>query len=119
MILLMSTPRKRPNTTVRCATKGLTSSAPAWNAYSVVSRSRTCSPTKVHRERRNRLNPSLREFPISSAQGSDEIDAIDSQVYRRIAESRMAFQIRWRSATGCSAGAQAGIRIHGEIAVDV
>src|SRR5260370_11374982 len=82
MSLLTRTPRKRPNNIVRCATNGLTSSAPAWNAYSVVIRSRTCSPIKVHRERRIRLNPSLGEFPISSVRGSDESDAIDSQFTR-------------------------------------
>src|SRR5713226_10313222 len=96
MSLLTSTPQKRPKNSVRCATNGLTSSAPAWNAYSVVNRSRTCSPRKVHRERRIRLNPSLREFPISSVRGSDESDAIDLQVYRRTTEWRMALPMERR-----------------------
>jgi len=60
--LLTRTPRKRPNNSVRCVTKGFASNNPTWNAYRVVSRLRTCSPTNVQRESRMRLNPSLRAF---------------------------------------------------------
>jgi len=40
------------------------------------------------RSSESRLIPPLREFSIPAAQGSDEIDAIELSVFRRIADSK-------------------------------
>src|SRR5437868_12210429 len=74
--LLMTTPRTRPNKTVRCATRGFTSTAPARKAISVVSRSSTWRATKVHRESTTFFRPAFQELLIPAADGCEEIDPI-------------------------------------------